>query len=562
MSNSPAVAVAPLTYPTAWHHIDWCRAERHVRSLQQRIAAATKQGHWRQVRRLQWLLTHSFSGKALAIRRVVANKGKRTPGVDGETWSTPADKTQALWSLKSRGYQPKPLRRVYIPKANGKRRPLGIPTMRDRAMQALYLLALEPVAETQADWNSYGFRRERCTADAVGQLFVLTSRSTSSEWILEADIQGCFDNIDHEWLVDHVPLDKAILRKWLKAGFVESTRLFPMGAGTPQGGIISPTLANIALNGLETVVANITDARKFKAHVVRYADDFVVTARSKDWLETQVIPVLARFLAERGLVLSQEKTRVVHISEGFDFLGWNVRKYSGKLLIKPSRQNVKTFLSKVRKTVKGGKALTQADLIKKLNPIIIGWVNYHRTVCAKQTFTRVDDQIWKCLWRWACRRHPRKNKDWVRRKYFAQEGARTWRFGVRSMEKETRWDGRSGYQWLISASRIPIRRHIKVQGAANPFDPDWDAYFEARLGARMRHTLAGRQRLLRLWMRQAGRCLMCRSLITQESGWHLHHLVARGRRGREALANQMLLHPNCHRQWHILRRESCGRTLS
>ncbi len=560
MSNDLSITVAPLTGPTPWHQIDWYRAERHVRKLQVRIAAATVQGNWRTVKRLQWLLTHSFSGKALAVRRVMANKGKRTPGVDGETWSTPVDKDKALLSLSSRGYRPKPLKRVYIPKANGKRRPLGIPTMRDRAMQALYLLALEPVAETQADWNSYGFRRGRSTADAAGQLFILTSRKTSPEWILEADIQGCFDNISHDWLETHVPTDRRILRKWLKAGLVESTRLFPTIAGTPQGGILSPTLANIALNGLEDAVATIADARKFKAHVVRYADDFVVTASSKDWLKEQVMPVVARFLAERGLVLSQEKTRIVSISEGFDFLGWNVRKYSGKLIIQPSRKNVKAFLGKVRKMVKDGKAIKQADLIKELNPVITGWANYHRSICAKQTFTDVDNHIWKALWQWARRRHPQKSKDWVKRKYFPQEGARTWRFGVR--EKGTQSDGRWTHRWLALASQIRIQRHVKVKGQANPFDPIWEAYFEARTRAKMLRTLAGRQRLLNLWKRQKGKCPMCRNLITQETGWHRHHLVAKGQSGREAWANLMLLHPNCHRQWHVLRSHSCGKPLT
>lgn len=303
---------------TGWHSIDWETCHRKVRELQVRIAKATKNGQWRQVKKLQRLLVRSFSGKALAVRRVTENRGRKTAGVDGETWGTPKAKWEAIFRLQRKGYKPKPLRRVYIPKSNGSRRPLGIPTMLDRAMQALYLLALEPVSETQADNNSYGFRPMRSTADAIEQLFVNLSRSSSAKWVLEGDIKGCFDNIDHDWLLRNVLMDRGVLRKWLNAGYMESGSLHPTGAGTPQGGIISPVLANIALDGLEAVLfahfgqKNTKAAYKTKVNYVRYADDFVITGISRELLENEVKPVVSAFMAERGLTLSVEKTLITH----------------------------------------------------------------------------------------------------------------------------------------------------------------------------------------------------------------------------------------------------------
>src|SRR5271169_218220 len=263
-----------------WEQIDWAKCERQVGRLQARIVKATREGRWGKVQTLQRLLTHSFSGKALAVKRVTENQGRRTPGVDSVSWTTPAARLKAIGSLQRRGYRPLPLRRVHIPKANGKLRPLGIPTMKDRAMQALYLLALLPVAETTADPNSYGFRPKRSTADAISQCFIVLSHKTSAQWVLEGDIRGCFDNISHAWMLDHISTDKEVLRKWLKAGFMENRTLFPTEEGTPQGGIISPTAANLTLDGLERLLKE-TFRKKVmqgkvhspKVNFVRYADD-------------------------------------------------------------------------------------------------------------------------------------------------------------------------------------------------------------------------------------------------------------------------------------------------
>ena len=313
-----------------WHTINWESAYRIVCRLQARIVKAIQAGRWGKVKALQYLLTHSFSGKALAVRRVTENQGKGTPGVDQQTWDTPEKKATALQALQQRGYYPQPLRRVYIPKNNGKMRPLGIPTMKDRAMQALYLQALDPIAETTADPNSYGFRKERSTADAIDQCHIVLSNRGGARWIFEGDIKSCFDRISHKWLMDHIPMCKTILQKWLKAGFMEKHVLHATEEGTPQGGICSPALANMTLDGLERKLRERYPkasalSRKVKVNLVRYADDFIITGSSKELLEEEVKPLVESFLKERGLELSPEKTHITRIEDGFDFLGQNVR---------------------------------------------------------------------------------------------------------------------------------------------------------------------------------------------------------------------------------------------
>jgi RNA-directed DNA polymerase len=544
------VGAAPDLVP-GWHSINWRKVWRNVRRLQARIVKAIREGRWGKVKALVYLLTRSFSGRALAILRVISNSGASTPGVDGITWNTPEAKMAAFDSLRRHGYKPQPLRRVYIPKSNGKQRPLGIPVMIDRAMQALYLLGFDPIAETKADQNSYGFRQVRCCADALQQCHQLL-RGDGADWVLEGDIKSCYDKINHDWLLTHVPLDKGVLRKWLKAGFLDKGVLFATTEGTPQGGIISPALANWTLDGLEDLLAQryaSTSRRKrmHKVHLVRYADDFLITGTSKVLLEYGVKPLVEHFLKERGLELSHEKTRITHKQDGFDFLGQTVRRFpNGKVLLKPSKRSVKTFLAKIREAIREHGGASAGELIQALNGRIRGWALYHRHACSKRTFAYVDDKVFRLLWRWCRRRHRGKSRKWVKEKYFKRVGSLDWVF------LGTVRDGKRGTRpiCLQKASRVTIVRHVKIKGEVNPYDPAWEDYLDKRLYAKLDSTLAGRGQLRWLWREQQGRCPGCGQLLREEEPWQVHHRTRRVDGGTDELDNLLIFHANCHRQRH------------
>jgi RNA-directed DNA polymerase len=555
MTTAPAVGAVSRD-AAEWYGLDWQAINRNVRRLQVRIVQATKASRWGKVRALQRLLTHSYSGKVLAVRRVTENNGNKTPGVDNEIWDTPEKKTQAVHALKRRGYEPQPLRRVYIPKSDGRTmRPLGIPTMKDRAQQALHWLALDPVVETTADNNSYGFRQQRSCADAMEQCFKILSRP-NPQWILEGDIKSCFDRISHDWLLAHVPMDRAILQKWLKSGYMEKHVLHETTDGTPQGGIISPALSNCALDGLERLLKEKFPTNKPLSsfggkfpcvNLLRYADDFIITGRTKELLEGEIKPLVEQFLQQRGLELSPVKTVITHVEKGFDFLGQNVRKYpNGKLLIKPSKKNVKTFLGGIRKTIKAALGMSAADVIHELNPKIRGWANYHRHVVSKRTYVRVDHEIFSSLWRWARRRHPNKNTRWRKQKYFALHRGHDWSFFGEMCDDE----GQPSQVWLCHARSTPIKRHVKVKGDANPYDPAYETYFEQREGAHMQDTFRGTRTLRFLWHEQRGLCTVCNTKITRITGWRLHHCVPRVMGGSHSATNRVLLHPECHDRVH------------
>ena len=532
MDTNLGDVVSPQWYE--WHSIEWRSVNIRVRRLQVRITKAVKEHDWRKVRQLQRLLTRSTSAKALAIKRVTENRGHKTPGIDGVTWDTPTAKRFALSNLEPTGYKAKPLRRIHIPKANGGKRPLGIPTMRDRAMQALFLLALEPVSETTGDANSYGFRPHRSTQDAMAQCCNALARQHSPPWILEGDIKGCFDNISHEWLMKHVPVERPVLNQWLKAGFVELRKLFPTSAGTPQGGIISPVLANLTLDGMEEMLKTHFPRRR-KVNFVRYADDFIVTATDVEMLE-KAKSLIQTFLAERGLVLSEQKTKITHISNGFDFLGWTFRKHGNTWRMTPSQKNQKRFYANVRKVVVEHRAQAQQLLITKLIPIIRGWGMYHKHVSATRTFAKMDHKIWHLLWSWAKRRHPNKGRKWIKRRYWSTIRGRDWIFS-------------SGEFQLFMLSRIKCGKYAKIRSDANPYDPADEEYFEGRLNKWMVEN--AKSKINRIWRAQQGKCPICLAPITPDVEWDIHHKVWKTNGGGEEEQNLVLLHGNCHRQLHV-----------
>jgi RNA-directed DNA polymerase len=474
-----------------WNNIDWKTVEKFVNRLQSRIAKAVKNKKWSLVKRLQYLLTHSYYAKLLAVKNITQNKGKRTAGIDGETWSSPEAKMKAVFGMTDKKYVSKPLRRVYIEKpGKKKKRPLGIPTMFDRSMQALYAIALSPIAETTGDKRSFGFRKFRSTQDAREKAFSNLCHKWSPEWILEGDIKGCFDNINHQWLIDNIPMDKSILKQFLKAGYVYDHKLFPTDAGTPQGGIISPILANMTLDGIEKLLTDKYhtgkngmisqgQASKHKVNFLRYADDFIVTAKTEE-IAKEVKELIKEFLKDRGLELSDEKTLITHIDDGFDFLGWNFRKYEGKLLVKPSEKSIKKFTEEISAKIERGKAWTQEALIDNLNPIVIGWTNYHRSTAASKIFNKLDSRIWNMLWHWAKRRHPEKSKYWIADRYWHSARNRNWVFSTVKNELK-----------LLSDTKIV--RHTQLRSDMNPYlDRDYFVLRKLKLGVKKINSLAKR----------------------------------------------------------------------
>lgn len=485
MGRVPWAIYAPTHQKEYWipEELDWKIVKLKVKRLQMRIAKAAKNKQYRKMRSLQWLLAHSRLAKLLAIRRVTSSKGKNTPGIDGVVWRTNRQKTKAIKYIGRRGYKAQPLRRVYIRKSSGKLRPLGIPTMKDRAMQALYSLTLEPVAETWADINSYGFRPKRCCADAITQCFIALSTKNSAPWILEADIKSCFDEINHQWLFKNIPIDKKILSQWLKSGFVDNGKLYPTLNGTPQGGVISPLLMNMTLDGLEQIAKGSTTLCLPKTTIrsginfVRYADDFIITGKTKELLETNVLPAIKEFLSERGLQLSEEKTHVVGIKEGFNFLGQNVRKNpNGKMFIIPTKMAVQGLQTKIRKIMIAHSGDEVWTMIVRLNQVIRGWTNYHRHSCSSQIFQRFDSWLFWRIKKWIHKRHPNKGRKWLMKKYYRFHRGNVWSF----YSSRKQLDGTIKYIDLYKAGWTRIVRHVKIRAKANPYDSEFAEYFDNR----------------------------------------------------------------------------------
>ncbi|MBC6480489.1 MAG: group II intron reverse transcriptase/maturase [Hormoscilla sp. GM7CHS1pb] len=542
-----------------WKTVPWRKLERAVFKLQKRIYRATQSGKKRLVRRLQGLMVRSWSAKMIAVRQVTQqNRGKKTAGVDGVTALKPSERQPLVRQLRvEAGKKVKPTRRVWIPKpGRDEKRPLGIPNMYDRALQGVVKKALEPEWEAMFEANSYGFRPGRGCHDAIQAIFL--SIKQKSKWVLDADIAKCFDKIDHVALLAKLnntsPIRKTI-RGWLKAGVMDQRTFQPTDAGTPQGGVISPLLANIALHGLESMVMGLvpnTVNEQRKLTVVRYADDFVVIHENREVIE-KAKRAIQTWLAETGLELKAEKTRISHTLEGdnpgFDFLGFNVRQYkvgkyhggkkpSGtllgfKTLIKPSQKSIKNHKEKLREVVTKNKALTQTELISKLNPIIRGWCNYHKMVVSKEIFGEMDTYLWELTWNWAKRRHPNKAAWWVTKKYWKPENGRQWNFSG-ELKNENRVT-------LAKHSETEIVRHVKVKGTASPMDGNL-VYWSKRL----RKSPDISTRVLKLMNRQKGKCTHCGMLFTDGDQWEVDHVIPRSRGGKDVYTNLQLLHDYCH----------------
>ncbi len=469
------VAGAPSSGALRWKQINWSDVRAHVYQLQTRIAKAIRDNHWNKAKALQYLLSRSFAAKLLAVKLVITSKGSRTPGIDGVKWRTPRQRWLAATTLISHGYKAQPLLRVLIPKKNGKTRPLGIPTLHDRAMQALYALGLKPIAETTADSHSYGFREKRSLHDAVKQSYIALATKVAAPWVLEADIKACFDRISHEWLLTHIPLPTRILKQWLKSGYLSNNVLHETTQGTPQGGVISPLLCNMTLDGLQSLVIKGRNKKARKLNIIRYADDFIITGASPDYLQNVIKPDVESFLAERGLTLSEEKTKLTHINTGFDFLGFTIRKYKQKLIVKPEKSKANELRQKVKALLKQYRGVAFHVMLVKLNQLLRGWAYAHRQAVAKRLFSRLDNDIYKLVCCWLRKAHRNKTWAWIAKHYRKRVNGR-WQFSqlVVTPKRIVKTI------CLFRLSDLPIRYHNKIRAQATPYDPAFWDYFNKR----------------------------------------------------------------------------------
>jgi RNA-directed DNA polymerase len=539
--------------PPNWDQIDWGQVERKVRRLQERIYRATQRQEWQAVRSLQKLLARATANKLLAIRRVTQqNQGKSTPGLDGKVYLTSeARSTLGRESFSLKDYRPQPVRRVYIPKSDGKKlRPLGIPTILDRVHQAIVKAALEPEWEARFEANSYGFRPGRCCMDAIVQLHNTLSKQGSSEWILDADISGCFDHISHEPLLARIPVFRTTVGRWLKAGVVELGHYQDTTEGVPQGGVISPLLMNVALDGMERlfhcetrngtpIQPGMRSGQDRGVSLVRYADDFVATAPSREVLESYVRPKLEQFLADRGLALSEAKTRIVHIEEGFNFLGFTLRRFKGKVLAKPQKEKVQAHIHRLKAMVVEYRPAPQQTLINRLNPVIQGWCNYYQHGVSSRAYGRIRNQLWRMLWHWAKRRHPNKSRRWVADRYWKTVGHRKWVFG-------------SAGKTLRSPTDTKIIRWVKVRGRSSPYDPALRDYWAGRNQTAIADQTQSWKKLTAI-RTQGNRCGHCGVKFQVDDAIDLHHRVPQAEGGTDTMNNLMALHEHCHYQLHANR---------
>ena len=499
-----------------WDMVSWSLVEDGVCRLRQRIFKASQEGDLKRVRNLQKLMLRSRSNTLHSVRRVTQhNAGRKTPGIDGQVALTSPDRAAVAVAVHrhTTSWQARPVKRVFIPKANGKQRPLGIPVLLDRVQQARVANALEPEWEARFEPRSYGFRPGRGCHDAIEAIYwTLKGHQSKRQWVLDADLSAAFDRIDHDRLLDHLGTFPArgMVAGWLRAGVLDRGRFAPTEEGTPQGGVISPMLLNIALHGMEQAAGvrylrcdpNGVETKAGAPVLVRYADDFVVMCHTKDQAE-QVWHRLDQWLAPRGLSFNVDKTHIVHVEQGFDFLGFNVRRYhGGKLLIKPSPAAVKRIRQRLATEVRSLQGTNAEVVIRRLNPIIRGWAAYYRSVVSKEVFSAVDNHLWGHLYRWALRTHPNKSRHWVVARYF----------GTFNPARNDRWvfgDHESG-RYVRQFAWTKIVRHTVVMGSASPDDPALDRYWAYR--RRKAHSLLG-GKTASLLIRQRGRCTVCGTFL-------------------------------------------------
>ena len=498
-----------------WDAVDWRAAEDRVRRLRQRIFAATRAGDHKRVRSLQKLMLRSLSNTLLSVRQVTErNAGRLTPGVDGRVAVSAADKERLVIEIQWSPRRARPVRRVFIPKATGKLRPLGIPVILDRAQQARVRNALEPEWEARFEPKSYGFRPGRGCHDAIEAIYqVVKGKDPRRQWILDADLQGAFDHIDHDFVLGQLGSfpGRDMIRGWLRAGVMENGRFAPTEEGAPQGGVISPLILNITLHGMETA-AGVRYFRRSRGGIetapeapvlVRYADDLLVFCRTRQHAE-QVKQQLAEWLRPRGLGFNEAKTQIVHLNQGCDFLGFNIRRYHGKLpLIKPSDPAVRRIRERLRTEMRALLGSNAASVLRTLTPIIRGWAAYYRIGVSSEVFSALDDYMWKLLYKWIKRTHPNKSRWWRMDRYFD-------RF---NRSRNNRWvfgDKDTG-AYLPKFAWTKIVRHVMVTGTASPDDPDLARYWADRRGKQHNGPLS--VLLLAKLKAQRGRCPLCGTML-------------------------------------------------
>jgi len=549
-----------------WASIDWKAAKKRVKNLRQRIYRATQNGQWNKVRSLKKLMLRSYSNLLLSVRRVTQeNRGKRTAGLDGQRALTPKERVTMVNDMQRYTvWQVKPTKRIYIPKANStKQRPLGIPCIKDRVAQAIVKNALEPSWEARFEANSYGFRPGRSCHDAIQQCYNRLKKGTD-RWILDADIRGAFDNISHEFILqtlENTP-GRELIKQWLKAGYVEAEVFYETNSGTPQGGIISPLLANIALDGLDELLATYYKEKEYiylqpdgrqkvsrkrlnRYGFIRYADDMLVTAETKEDIEA-IVPIIEDWLKQRGLELNQEKTRITQIKEGVDFLGFHIRQFKGRCYTLPQKEKVHAFLADIRAWLKANASVKPEAVIYTLNPLLRGWGNYYKHGVSKQTFHYIDHQIWQALWRWACRRHPHKAKRWIANKYFMPPNGPRWTFNT---TVDTRQGNKKNIT-LFKLMSIPIERHIKIKGTASPDDPQLQTYWTKRQTRYGKTYWVQSSKLRYVAQNQDWRCPVCGEHLFNGEKLHTHHKVPAKEGGSDKSENLIHLHKVCHQHVH------------